>query len=181
MHGRPSFLLDAPLPAGPPSIPGRGASPVSQPGGTPFRPYGPGRLHGCQVETEAFSSLRPPQVPPAHTLSWRPSFARTPRPAFHAGQQTYLVVAVAAAAAAASAAAVTRSRARPVAPLRPPSPLPRDCCCRRRRRRSERPGPPPAEMAERIRAGRTKQGQGGAWGRPNASGKSQTYSRGIGE
>lgn len=41
----------------------------------PFRFHCPGRLHGCQVETEASRSLRPP--PTSHTLPRRPVFARS--------------------------------------------------------------------------------------------------------
>lgn len=136
------------------------------PGGPPFRSHLAGRLHGCKVETEASGSLWPPPPPArSHTLHRRPAFACTPSPA---GRQepTWLW---------------------PWPPPPPPPPRPpsrraepdRWLHCGRRRR-SERPGPPPAEIAERIRAARTKRGQGGAWGCLNASGKSHTYPRGTG-
>lgn len=192
MPGCPSLLLDAPLQAGPPSIRGRSPSPLSRPASEHSVPLPQSRAGNTAARSSPRPPSRPlrPPVPAGRDAAWRsrsdfhlgPTFclgaphlsARQPslprRPAW-----TYLV-----AAATAAEAAVTQSRGRPVPPPRPPSPQPRDPRLRHRRRGSEQPGPPPAEMAERIRAGRAKRGGGGASGRPSISGKSRTYSRGTG-
>ena len=159
--GAPSLLLDAPLPAGPPSIQGRGSNPLSLPTVRRSTLILQGRLHQGQVEPEASRSLRPPvpagpdaallafQLPPRpHTLPGRPASERTPNPACHA-DSSHLVVA----ATAAAAATVTPNRARPVASPRPPSPQPRDPRLRRCRRGSERSGPPPGGNG-RVHSGR---------------------------
>lgn len=95
--GAPSLLLDAPLPAGPPSIQGRGSNPLSLPTVLRSTLILQGRLHQGQVEPEASRSLRPPvpagpdaallafRLPPRpHTLPGRPASERTLNPACHA-------------------------------------------------------------------------------------------------
>ena len=95
--GAPSLLLDAPLPAGPPSIQGRGSNPLSLPTVRRSTLILQGRLHQGQVEPEASRSLRPPvpagpdaallafRLPPRpHTLPGRPASERTLNPACHA-------------------------------------------------------------------------------------------------
>lgn len=95
--GDPSLLLDAPLPAGPPSIQGRGSNPLSLPTVRRSTLIFQGRLHQGQVEPEASRSLRPPvpagpdaallafRLPPRpHTLPGRPASERTPNPACRA-------------------------------------------------------------------------------------------------